>query len=168
VEIKIGSSFQPVESGSKVSNPLRSPPASHSRPAPAASAGQPKPSSLPPLPKDVGVEKYSGLRLRSGNRNYVIDLSTHKSRLFHLSPVFFSHFRKPRVSSSEMDRKMADRRLIRLSQVPERLAREKLEDSDWVTFAVLVNRATPQSSSSVGLCSNLPAWTVALCFTEYC
>ncbi|XP_071358181.1 protein MCM10 homolog isoform X2 [Trachinotus anak] len=119
VEIKIGSSFQPVESGSKVSNPLRSPPASHSRPAPAASAGQPKPSSLPPLPKDVGVEKYSGLRLR-----------------------------KPRVSSSEMDRKMADRRLIRLSQVPERLAREKLEDSDWVTFAVLVNRATPQSSSS--------------------
>lgn len=45
---------------------------------------------------------------------------------------------------------MADRRLIRLSQLPERLAREKLEDSDWVTFAVLVNKATPQSSSSVG------------------
>ncbi|XP_051248743.1 protein MCM10 homolog isoform X1 [Dicentrarchus labrax] len=119
VEIKIGSSFQPVESTSKDSNPLRSPPASQSRPAPAASAGQPKPSSLPPLPKDVGVEKYSGLRLR-----------------------------KPRVSSSEMDRKMADRRLIRLSQVPERLAREKLEDSDWVTFGVLVNKATPQSNSS--------------------
>uniref|UniRef100_A0A8C9ZJI1 Protein MCM10 homolog n=1 Tax=Sander lucioperca TaxID=283035 RepID=A0A8C9ZJI1_SANLU len=57
-------------------------------------------------------------------------------------------FRKPRVSSSEMDRKMADRRLIRLSQVPERLAREKLEDSDWVTFAVLVNKVTQQSSSS--------------------
>ncbi|XP_042367369.1 protein MCM10 homolog isoform X2 [Plectropomus leopardus] len=119
VEIKIGSSFQPVESTSKVYKPLRSPPASQSRPAPAAPAAQPKPSSLPPLPKDVGVEKYSGLRLR-----------------------------KPRVSSSEMDRKMADRRLIRLSQVPERLAREKLEDSDWVTFAVLVNKATPQSSSS--------------------
>ncbi|XP_040886150.1 protein MCM10 homolog isoform X3 [Toxotes jaculatrix] len=119
VEIKIGSSFQPVESTSKVSNPLCSPPASQTRPAPAASAGQPKPSSLPPLPKDVAIEKYSGLRLR-----------------------------KPRVSSSDMDRKMADRRLIRLSQVPERLAREKLEDSDWVTFAVLVNKATPQSSSS--------------------
>ncbi|GAA6219313.1 protein MCM10 homolog isoform X1 [Lates japonicus] len=114
VEIKMGSSFQPVESTSKVSNPLRSPPASHTRPA-----AQPKPSSLPPVPKDVAVEKYSGLRLR-----------------------------KPRVSSSDMDHKMADRRLIRLSQVPERLAREKLEDSDWVTFGVLVNKATPQSSSS--------------------
>ncbi|XP_039996343.1 protein MCM10 homolog isoform X2 [Xiphias gladius] len=117
VEIKIGSSFQPVESTSKVSSPLRSPPASHTRPAP--SAAQPKPLSLSLLPKDVAVEKYSGLRLR-----------------------------KPRVSSSEMEHKMADRRLIRLSQVPERLAREKLEDSDWVTFAVLINKATPQSSSS--------------------
>ncbi|XP_068572799.1 protein MCM10 homolog [Cebidichthys violaceus] len=111
MEIKIGSSFLPVESTSKVFNPLRSPP--------TASTGTPKPSSLPPIPKDVGVEKYSGLRLR-----------------------------KPRVSSCEMDRKMADRHLIRLSQVPERLAREKLEDSDWVTFAVLVNKVTPQSNSS--------------------
>ncbi|XP_008296168.1 protein MCM10 homolog [Stegastes partitus] len=119
VEIKIGSSFQPVESTSKVSAPRQSPPASHSRPAPAASAGQSKVASFPSLPKDVAIEKYSGLRLR-----------------------------KPRVSSSDMDRKMADRRLIRLSQVPERLTREKLEDSDWVTFAVLVNKATPQSSSS--------------------
>ncbi|KAM8739903.1 protein MCM10 homolog isoform 1-T1 [Acanthopagrus schlegelii] len=119
VEIKLGSSFQPVESTSKVTNSLKSPPSSQSRPAPAASAGQPKPSSLPPLPKDVAVERYSGLRLR-----------------------------KPLVSSSEMDRKMADRRLIRLSQVPERLTREKLEDSDWVTFAVLVSKATPQSNAS--------------------
>ncbi|XP_010787614.1 LOW QUALITY PROTEIN: protein MCM10 homolog [Notothenia coriiceps] len=79
----------------------------------------PAASSLLSLSKDVAVEKYSGLRLR-----------------------------RPRVSSSEMDRKMADRRLIRLSQVPELMAREKLEDSDWVTFAVLVNKATPQSNSS--------------------
>uniref|UniRef100_A0A8C2ZM86 Protein MCM10 homolog n=1 Tax=Cyclopterus lumpus TaxID=8103 RepID=A0A8C2ZM86_CYCLU len=113
---QIGSTFQPVESTSKVSNPPRSSPASQSRPA--ASTGTPKPS-LPPLPKDVGVEKYSGLRLR-----------------------------KPRVSSCEMDRKMADRRRIRLSEVPERLAQEKLEDCDWVTFAVLVNKVTPQSNSS--------------------
>ncbi len=61
-----------------------------------------------------------------------------------------------------MDRKMADRRLIRLSQVPERLTREKLEDSDWVTFGVLVNKVTPQSNSSVGLCSNLSARVVIL------
>ncbi|XP_019948078.2 protein MCM10 homolog [Paralichthys olivaceus] len=118
VEIKLGSSFKPVESTSNVSKPRRSPPASLTKPSPAASAS-PKPSSLPALPKDVAVEKYSGLRLR-----------------------------KPRVSSIDMDRKMGDRRLIRLSQVPDCLAREKLEDSDWVTFAVLVNKATPQSSGS--------------------
>ena len=50
-----------------------------------------------------------------------------------------------------MERKMADRRTIRLSQLPERLAREKLEDSDWVTFAVLVNKATQKSNNSVGI-----------------
>ncbi|MED6251808.1 hypothetical protein ATANTOWER_003249 [Ataeniobius toweri] len=116
VEVKIGSSFQPLESTSEPSNRLLSPAPSHSRSAPA---GPPKPAPQPPVPKDVGVEKYSGLRLRN-----------------------------PRVSSSEMDRKMADRRLIRLSRVPDCLKREKLEDSDWVTFAVLVNKATQQSSSS--------------------
>ncbi|KAM3587519.1 uncharacterized protein V6R79_007873 [Siganus canaliculatus] len=123
MEIKVGSSFQPApESTSEAANPLRSPSSFKKRPAAApaaASAGQPKPAALPPLPKDVAVERYSGLRLR-----------------------------KPRVSSSEMERKMADRRLIRLSEVPERLTREKLEDSDWVTFAVLVSKATPQSNSS--------------------
>ncbi|KAG7497288.1 MCM10-like isoform X1 [Solea senegalensis] len=108
VEIKLGSTFQPVE---KVS-----PPASLTKPAPAAPS---KPPSLPALPKDVGVERYSGLRLR-----------------------------KPRVSSTEMDQKMSSRRLIRLSQVPERLTRENLEDSDWVTFAVVLSKATPQSSTS--------------------
>lgn len=45
---------------------------------------------------------------------------------------------------------MADRRLIRLSELPERLVRENLEESDWVTFAVVVNKATQQSNSSVG------------------
>ncbi|XP_061922620.1 protein MCM10 homolog isoform X2 [Entelurus aequoreus] len=116
MEIKMGSSFQPVESTSRPAPVQRSPPSSQSRPSPPVSAGPPK---LDSLSKDVAVEKYSGLRLR-----------------------------KPRVSSAEMDRKMADRRLIRLSQVPERLLREKLEDSDWVTFAVVVSKATPQSSSS--------------------
>ncbi|XP_072235205.1 protein MCM10 homolog [Leuresthes tenuis] len=111
VEVKMGSSFQPLDSLSGAAGPMQSPPP---LPPPAA---QPAPS--PPLPKDVAVEKYSGLRLR-----------------------------KPRVSSSELDRKMAARRLIRLSQVPERLTREKLEDCDWVTFAVLISKATPQSSSS--------------------
>ncbi|RVE56282.1 hypothetical protein OJAV_G00219810 [Oryzias javanicus] len=115
VEIKISSSFQPVDS--KAAAPAHSPPAPPSRPA--ASTGRPRPAPLPPPIKDVAIEKYSGLRLR-----------------------------KPQVSSIEMDRKMADRRLIRLSEVPERLTREKLEDSDWVTFGVLVNKATPQSNRS--------------------
>lgn len=52
MEIKIGGTFLPVEASSQ------------SRAAPAASTRAPKHSSLPPLPKDVGVEKYSGLRLR--------------------------------------------------------------------------------------------------------
>ncbi|KAJ8373521.1 hypothetical protein SKAU_G00041010 [Synaphobranchus kaupii] len=73
----------------------------------------------PPAPQDVAVEKFSGLRMR-----------------------------RPRVSSMEMERKMADRRLIRLSQLPDKLVRERLEDSDWVTFAVLVSKVTPQSNSS--------------------
>jgi hypothetical protein len=47
VEIKIGSTFQPVE------------------PRPQPSNSQPRPAPLPD-PKDVAVEKYSGLRLRSG------------------------------------------------------------------------------------------------------
>ncbi|KAM6984742.1 protein MCM10 homolog [Aplochiton taeniatus] len=117
VEIKLGSTFQPLEATSKVSNP--SPQASAKSGASKPVARQAKPLPLPSGPKDVATEKYSGLRLR-----------------------------KPRVSSTEMDRKMADRRLIRLSELPERLSREKLEDSDWVTFAVLVNKATPQSNSS--------------------
>ncbi|KAK7895965.1 hypothetical protein WMY93_021290 [Mugilogobius chulae] len=124
VEIKLGSSFQPVET--PAANPLRSSsfntrpgPAPGSAPGSGTSVGQIRPSTLPALPKDVAMEKYSGLRLR-----------------------------RPLVSSSDMDRKMADRRLIRLSQVPERLVREKLEESDWVTFAVVVSKATPQSSNS--------------------
>ncbi|XP_061662720.1 protein MCM10 homolog [Syngnathoides biaculeatus] len=116
VEIKMGSSFLAVESTSKAVAPQRSSTTFQRRPCPTSSAGPPK---LDSLPKDVAMEKYSGLRLR-----------------------------KPRVSSSDMDRKMADRRLIRLSQVPDRLQREKLEDSDWVTFGVLVSKATPQSSKS--------------------
>lgn len=59
-----------------------------------------------------------------------------------------------------MNQKMANRHLIRLSQLSERLARETLEDSDWVTFAVLVNKATQQSNNSVGLYTTLPSLLV--------
>ncbi|XP_072714118.1 protein MCM10 homolog isoform X2 [Ciconia boyciana] len=67
----------------------------------------------------VSVETFSGLRLR-----------------------------KPRVSSAEMDRKMSNRKLIRLSQLKSKLAAENLEEVDWVTFGVIVKKITPQSANN--------------------
>ncbi|KFP89106.1 Protein MCM10, partial [Apaloderma vittatum] len=67
----------------------------------------------------VSVETFSGLRLR-----------------------------KPRVSSAEMDRKMANRKLIRLSQLRSKLGAENLEEIDWVTFGVIVKKITPQSANN--------------------
>ncbi|XP_009881245.1 PREDICTED: protein MCM10 homolog [Charadrius vociferus] len=67
----------------------------------------------------VSVEAFSGLRLR-----------------------------KPRVSSAEMDRKMANRKLIRLSQLKSKLTAENLEEIDWVTFGVIVKKVTPQSTNN--------------------
>ncbi|XP_060048639.1 protein MCM10 homolog [Erinaceus europaeus] len=69
--------------------------------------------------QSVSVEAFSGLRLR-----------------------------RPRVSSTEMDKKMTGRKLIRLSQLKEKMAREKLEEVDWVTFGVILKKVTPQSSNS--------------------
>uniref|UniRef100_UPI00398E3A8F protein MCM10 homolog n=1 Tax=Pristiophorus japonicus TaxID=55135 RepID=UPI00398E3A8F len=68
---------------------------------------------------DIAVDKFSGLRLRN--------------------PVF---------SSTEMERKMQGRKLIRLSQLLSKLGNEKLEDTDWVTFGVVIRRITPQSSNN--------------------
>ncbi|XP_056429322.1 protein MCM10 homolog isoform X2 [Hyla sarda] len=76
-------------------------------------------SSGSPLSQSVYVEKFSGLRLR-----------------------------KPRVSSSEMERKMGGRKLIKLFQLKNKIATEKLEDQDWVTFGVIVKKMTPQSSNN--------------------
>uniref|UniRef100_A0A2K6FYB0 Protein MCM10 homolog n=1 Tax=Propithecus coquereli TaxID=379532 RepID=A0A2K6FYB0_PROCO len=67
----------------------------------------------------VSVEAFSGLRLR-----------------------------RPRVSSTEMNKKMTGRKLIRLSQIKEKMAREKLEEIDWVTFGVILKKVTPQSMNS--------------------
>ncbi|NWR71193.1 MCM10 protein, partial [Centropus unirufus] len=47
-----------------------------------------------------------------------------------------------------MDRKMANRKLIRLSQLKSKLAAENLEEMDWVTFGVIVKKVTPQSASN--------------------
>nr|XP_015101103.1 protein MCM10 homolog isoform X2 [Vicugna pacos] len=71
------------------------------------------------MAQTVSVEAFSGLRLR-----------------------------KPRVSSTEMNKKMIGRKLIRLSQLKEKMASEKLEEIDWVTFGVILKKITPQSSNS--------------------
>lgn len=78
-----------------------------------------QPTPRLPVNQEVAVEKFSGLRLR-----------------------------KPRLSSIDIEQKMASRKLIRLSQLPDRLARDNLEDSDWVTFAVIINKITPQSKNN--------------------
>ncbi|XP_008846758.1 protein MCM10 homolog isoform X2 [Nannospalax galili] len=72
-----------------------------------------------PQGSQVSVEAFSGLRLR-----------------------------RPRVSSTEMNKKMTGRKLIRLSQIKEKMAREKLEEVDWVTFGVILKKVTPQSTNS--------------------
>lgn len=84
------------------------------------SAGTPGNSEkrAPQVPQ-VSVEAFSGLRLR-----------------------------RPRVSSTEMDRKMTGRKLIRLSQIKEKIATENLEETDWVTFGVILRKVTPQSTNS--------------------
>ncbi|XP_053429208.1 protein MCM10 homolog isoform X2 [Nycticebus coucang] len=56
--------------------------------------------------------------------------------------------RRPRVSSTEMNKKMIGRKLIRLSQIKEKMAIEKLEEIDWVTFGVILKKVTPQSTNS--------------------
>ncbi|XP_069765739.1 protein MCM10 homolog isoform X2 [Narcine bancroftii] len=68
---------------------------------------------------DIAVDKFSGLRLRN-----------------------------PLVSSTEMERKIQGRKLIRLSQLRSKLANEKLDDADWVTFGVIIKKTTPQSSNN--------------------
>ncbi|NXU70496.1 MCM10 protein, partial [Oreotrochilus melanogaster] len=47
-----------------------------------------------------------------------------------------------------MDRKMANRKLIRLSQLKSKLGAENLEEIDWVTFGVIVKKVTPQSANN--------------------
>lgn len=48
-----------------------------------------------------------------------------------------------------MNKKMIGRKLIRLSQLKEKITSEKVEEIDWVTFGVIVKKVTPQSCNSV-------------------
>ncbi|XP_067915657.1 protein MCM10 homolog isoform X2 [Heterodontus francisci] len=86
---------------------------------PAMARDHEQPGTSRVASSDITVDKFSGLRLRN-----------------------------PIVSSTEMERKMHGRKLIRLSQLRSKLANEKLEDTDWVTFAVVIRKITPQSSNN--------------------
>uniref|UniRef100_A0A8C6XTH3 Protein MCM10 homolog n=1 Tax=Naja naja TaxID=35670 RepID=A0A8C6XTH3_NAJNA len=47
-----------------------------------------------------------------------------------------------------MERKMTGRKLIRLSQVQDKLRSANLEEMDWVTFGVIIKKMTPQSTNN--------------------
>nr|AAH90220.1 LOC398196 protein [Xenopus laevis] len=103
----------------KMASFLSPPEKSSARPG-QSTATQPITNTLKsPVGQQYHVEKFSGLRIR-----------------------------KPRVSSSEMERKMNGRKLIRLAQLQNKIATEKLEEEDWVTFGVIVKKITPQSSNN--------------------
>uniref|UniRef100_A0A8C0Q346 Protein MCM10 homolog n=1 Tax=Canis lupus familiaris TaxID=9615 RepID=A0A8C0Q346_CANLF len=114
---------EPKSSSSRMTStspqPLRTTPGNKpSGMARGQNAGTPR-SSGEPAQTVVSVEAFSGLRLR-----------------------------RPRVSSTEMNKKMIGRKLIRLSQLKEKMASEKLEEIDWVTFGVILKKITPQSCNS--------------------
>ncbi|XP_006873239.1 PREDICTED: protein MCM10 homolog [Chrysochloris asiatica] len=100
------------------SQPLRNIPGNKLSEMPRDQSIKPSGSSGEPA-QTVSVEAFSGLRLR-----------------------------RPRVSSTEMNRKMVGRKLIRLSHIKEKMASETLEEMDWVTFGVIVKKVTPQSSNN--------------------
>ncbi|XP_042325569.1 protein MCM10 homolog, partial [Sceloporus undulatus] len=89
------------------------------RPSVGVSQKSPVPKSSSVNNHEVSLEIYSGLRLR-----------------------------KPRVSSVEMERKMSGRKFIRLSQLQDKLTSMNLEETDWVTFGVIIKKVTPQSSNN--------------------
>ncbi|XP_003410780.1 protein MCM10 homolog [Loxodonta africana] len=103
---------------SEPSQPLRALPGNKPHGIPRDQIGR-GPGSSGELAQPVSVEAFSGLRLR-----------------------------RPRVSSTEMNKKMVGRKLIRLSQIKEKMASETLEEIDWVTFGVIVKKVTPQSSNN--------------------
>ncbi|MEE6481548.1 hypothetical protein FKM82_012899 [Ascaphus truei] len=98
---------------------LSQPEISYNKPGPSRGVQHAGTPERPPVSQNTAVEKFSGLRLRS-----------------------------PRVSSTEMERKMNGRKLIKLSQLENKITAEKLEEDDWVTFGVIVKKITNQSSNN--------------------
>ncbi|CAM4483080.1 protein MCM10 homolog [Caretta caretta] len=110
-----------------------------------------------PPPRPISSSSFQPLRSTPGNRPKMATRDrtpqVQGSSSVTDQPVSVETFsglrlRKPRVSSVEIDRKMAGRKLIRLSQLQGKLAGGNLEETDWVTFGVIIKKITPQSSNN--------------------
>ncbi|XP_074863402.1 protein MCM10 homolog [Carettochelys insculpta] len=116
----------------------------------------PSENMSPPL-RPISSLPFQPLRSTPGNRPKMATRDTTSqiqgsSRMIDqpisVETFFGFRLRKPRVSSVEMERKMAGRKLIRLSQLHSKLAGGNLEETDWVTFGVIIKKITPQSSNN--------------------
>ncbi|XP_071590200.1 protein MCM10 homolog [Heliangelus exortis] len=136
---------------SQLSNPL--PPAKRGIQKSKASSAENK----TPPPQQVLSLAFQPLKSAAGNKPSKVTrektphtpaCSSATTQLVSVETFSGLRLRKPRVSSAEMDRKMANRKLIRLSQLKSKLGAENLEEIDWVTFGVIVKKVTPQSANN--------------------
>ncbi|CAO2594994.1 Protein MCM10 homolog, partial [Lemmus lemmus] len=136
----------PAESSSRTSTPSQPLQVISNFLEPKSSSPRPKSA---PSPQTVPGNKPSGMT-RSQSAGAPGNSEEWAPQVPQVSVEAFSglRLRRPRVSSTEMNRKMTGRKLIRLSQIKEKIATENLEETDWVTFGVILRKVTPQSTSS--------------------
>ncbi|XP_050006448.1 protein MCM10 homolog isoform X2 [Alexandromys fortis] len=136
----------PAESSSRTSTPSQPLQVINNFLEPKSS---PRPKSAPSPPQTVPGNKPSGMT-RNQSTGTPGNSEERAPQAPQVAVEAFSglRLRRPRVSSTEMDRKMRGRKLIRLSQIKEKLATENLEETDWVTFGVILRKVTPQSTNS--------------------
>ncbi|XP_057643645.1 protein MCM10 homolog [Chionomys nivalis] len=136
----------PAESSSRTSTPSQPLQVISNFLEPKSSSPRPKSA---PSPQTVPGNKPSGMT-RNQSARTPGNSEERAPQVPQVSVEAFSglRLRRPRVSSTEMDRKMTGRKLIRLSQIKEKMATENLEEMDWVTFGVILRKVTPQSTNS--------------------
>ncbi|XP_051007303.1 protein MCM10 homolog [Acomys russatus] len=136
----------PAESSSRTSAPSQPLQLISNFPEPKSSSSR---STSAPSPQAVPGDKPSGMT-RNQSTGTPGNAGEQAPQAPQVSVEAFSglRLRRPRVSSTEMNRKMTGRKLIRLSQIKEKMATENLEETDWVTFGVILRKATPQSTNS--------------------
>ncbi|XP_048358208.1 protein MCM10 homolog isoform X2 [Sphaerodactylus townsendi] len=108
-------------------------------------APRPTSSSLPQPLKSLARKKSD---VGTSQRSQALQSSSAINSEVSVETFSGLRIRKRRVSSAEMEKKMAGRRFIRLSQLQDKLSSGNLEEMDWVTFGVIIKKVTPQSSSN--------------------